>query len=200
MHERANFVEISNPNAVTMRRPFLCSFAFAALIALTGCTGRDAGGDEASQQEAQDALDASEMVGDLEAMLDANDTEGFRNVISQVQRMIESCLKEGLVDDAMDYAAKLKEFVDGNIDSIRGLAGGDDIVASIAKTINNIPGDISGKASEIESRVREDVDEVVGKVEDRLGKGRDRSRDSVSQDPTEAIRDELDDLRKRLDK
>ncbi len=189
-----------------MKKIILFSFVVAAL-ALASCGNKSDANAEGSENDST-AVDPTEVIGDMKTMLDANNAEGFNEIVSTTQEKIESLMKEGKVEEAQAYASKLKEFIDENAETIKSVAGNDETVNSIINTISNIPESASESLKEIEGDVKDKIEnaaedavedvkqEIEGAVEDAKQKANEAVEDA-KQKASDAVDNAVEDAKKK---
>ncbi len=163
-----------------MKKVILFSFVFVALALVTSCGNKSDANAEEIQNDTT-AVDPTEAINDMNAMLDANNSEGFNEIVSATQEKIETLMKEGKVEEAQTYAAKLKEFIDENTEKIKSVAGNDETVNSILNTINSIPSEATGALKDLEEDVKGTVESTVEDAKEKVNEAVEDAKEKAQE-------------------
>ncbi len=131
-----------------MKKIIICMFAVAALV-VTSC---------GNKSDAE--TDAASAVTELQTKLEANDAEGFSELVTKSQEAIESLMKEGKIDEAKAYAESLQNFINENAETIKNVTGNNETVNSIVDAIQNIPTGFTGTLDEAKENLQNAAQEV----------------------------------------
>lgn len=185
-----------HPNSKTnkiMKKVFLFAFAFVALT-FASC-GNKQGGNAAQTDSVEtdtvaivDNSSAEAVANDMQAKLQANDADGFKQAVESAKLKIDELVKAGKVEEAKAYASQVKAFVDENAETIKQLAGGEETVTSIVNTISAIPTDAESTVKEAGEAVKADAQQAVEdtkaaakqKVEETKAAAKQKATDEVN--------------------
>ncbi|MGP1591275.1 MAG: hypothetical protein ACTTHI_05720 [Prevotella sp.] len=127
--------------------------------------------------------DINTLANTLQEQLKNKDIQGFQNTLSSFPDKYQELLKSGKVEEAKEYAKKIKEIVDANSDKIKEYAKDNKTVSTL---INQVKGfsldtksDIKAGAEEIQSNIKEGVDKVKENSSDATKKAEESVKDAV---------------------
>ena len=137
-----------------MKKLFISALAVGALC-LSSCGNKTNKAENATDSltevtlgEANDSVsELSSLANTLQEQLKNKDIQGLQNTLSSLQDKYQELLKSGKVEEAKEYAKKVKEFVDANGDKIKECAKDN-------KTISTLVDQVKGLSLGAESDVK----------------------------------------------
>ena len=153
-----------------MKKLFISALAVGALC-LSSCGNKTNKAENATDSltevtlgEANDSVsELSSLANTLQEQLKNKDIQGLQNTLSSLQDKYQELLKSGKVEEAKEYAKKIKECAKDNktvstlVDQVKGFS-------------LDTKSDIKEGAEEIQSNVKEGVDNAKDKAEDAAKK------------------------------
>ena len=156
-----------------MKKLFISALAVGALC-LSSCGNKTNKAENATDSltevtlgEANDSVsELSSLANTLQEQLKNKDVQGLQNTLSSLQDKYQELLKSGKVEEAKEYAKKVKEFVDANGDKIKESAKDNKTISTLVDQVKGV----KAGAEEIQSNVKEGVDNAKDKASDAAKK------------------------------
>jgi len=170
-----------------MKKLFISALAVGALC-LSSCGNKTNKAENATDSltevtlgEANDSVsELSSLANTLQEQLKNKDIQGLQNTLSSLQDKYQELLKSGKVEEAKEYAKKVKEFVDANGDKIKEYTKDNKTVSTLVDQVKGLSlgaeTDVKAGAEEIQSNVKEGVDNAKDKAEDAAKKAEDAAK------------------------
>ena len=170
-----------------MKKLFISALAVGALC-LSSCGNKTNKAENATDSltevtlgEANDSVsELSSLANTLQEQLKNKDIQGLQNTLSYLQDKYQELLKSGKVEEAKEYAKKVKEFVDANGDKIKESAKDNETLSTLVDQVKGFSlgaeSDVKAGAEEIQSNVKEGVDNAKDKAEDAAKKAEDAAK------------------------
>jgi len=164
-----------------MKKLFISALAVGALC-LSSCGNKTNKAEnptdsltEVTLGEANDSVsELSSLANTLQEQLKNKDIQGLQNTLSSLQDKYQELLKSGKVEEAKEYAKKVKEFVDANGDKIKESAKDNKTLSTLVDQVKGFSldtkSDVKAGAEEIQSNVKEGVDNAKDKASDAAKK------------------------------
>ena len=150
-----------------MKKLFISALAVGALC-LSSCGNKT--------NKAENATDSLTEVTLGEANDSVSELSSLANTLQEQlkNKDIQGLLKSGKVEEAKEYAKKVKEFVDANGDKIKESAKDNKTLSTLVDQVKGFSldtkSDVKAGAEEIQSNVKEGVDNAKDKAEDAAKK------------------------------
>ena len=164
-----------------MKKLFISALAVGALC-LSSCGNKTNKAEnptdsltEVTLGEANDSVsELTSLTNKLQEQLKNKDLPGLQSTLSSLQDKYQELLKSGKVEEAKEYAKKVKEFVDANGDKIKESAKDNKTLSTLVDQVKGLSlgaeSDVKAGAEEIQSNVKEDVDKAKDKASDAAKK------------------------------
>ena len=164
-----------------MKKLFISALAVGALC-LSSCGNKTNKAEnptdsltEVTLGEANDSVsELTSLTNKLQEQLKNKDLPGLQSTLSSLQDKYQELLKSGKVEEAKEYAKKVKEFVDANGDKIKECAKDNKTISTLVDQVKGLSlgaeSDVKAGAEEIQSNVKEDVDKAKDKASDAAKK------------------------------
>lgn len=196
----------------------IAAFTFAAC---DGNQKKAAGDVDSADVEAVESADATDLIKNAEEKLNAGDEEGVKAVVAEVEEKVQKLVDEGKVEEAKDYMAKFKDFLNEKKEDLakispalnehlKGIADkGDEVLNKFGEAAEQLKNDALDKKDEFEDAAKqkaedmkaaadEKIEETKAKVEEKFDEKVKAAEDNAKEKANKAIDDAANEIKGKL--